>query len=205
MREEWRDIAGYEGYYQVSNLGRVRSVERVIDRRDGTKQKVPEKFLTPFKTGGSPFYLAVRLRKHGVQCTAKIHRLVAEHFVSNPHGLTVVDHIDANAHNNAASNLRWCTIADNNRFCREAGRTNQKHYHDWTPESKASYRLKRCKPFVRNDGKYYECLIDAAEDLGVRKTTISRVLHGRNRTCRGYTFTYVEGANHEIHAAKQCI
>lgn len=191
MEEVWKDIKGYEGFYQVSNMGRAKSLERVIARRDGTHQHVTEKILTPFKTGGPPFYLAVRFRKNGVKATKKLHRMVAEAFVPNPHGLNVVDHIDCNAHNNEASNLRWCTIADNNRFCREAGRTNPRHYGDWDIESKMSYRAKRCKPFIRSDGKVYMCLADAAEDLCVRKTSIHKVLRGQTRTCKGYTFKYV--------------
>lgn len=191
-REIWKDIAGYEGYYQVSNMGRVKSVYRIIDRCDGTTQRVSERILKPFNTGSAPHYLGVHLRKDGERETLKIHRLVAKAFIPNPEKLDVVDHIDSDTHNNKAANLRWCTYSDNNRYCIAAGRDNPKHYHDWSSDSQRSYRLKRCKPFVRNDGKRYECLQDAADDLGVKKTSVHRVLKGRSKTCKGYQFTYVQ-------------
>lgn len=197
MSEEiWRDITSFEGYYQVSNLGRVQSLERIIQRRDGTSQIVRSRILKPFETGIPPYYLGVHLRKDGVRTTFKIHRLVAEAFLPNPNGFEVVDHIDCNTHNNAATNLRWCTYKDNYWFCRNAGRNRERHYRDWSSESQQSYRAKRCKPFVRNDGKRYECLADAANELGVRSTSVHRAIgafrnDGTPRTCKGYWFTYI--------------
>lgn len=197
MPEEiWKDIEGYEGYYQVSNLGRVRGVERIVPRRDGTSQIVRGKVLEPFTTGLPPYYLGVHLRKDGFRTTSKIHRLVAEAFIPNPQHLEVVDHIDCNTHNNAATNLRWCTYKENYMFCREAGRIKQRHYGDWSIESQQSYHAKRCKSFVRNDGKRYECLKDAADELGVRPTSVHRAINsfrndGQPRTCKGYYFTYL--------------
>ena len=109
MKEEWRDIEGYEGYYQVSNLGRVRSLDRVIKNRS-YKGVV----LNGIKNADG--YYTVML--HG-KLGSKIHRvnrLVAQAFIPNPKQLPVVDHIDENKTNNRIDNLRWCTNQENSEF-----------------------------------------------------------------------------------------
>lgn len=99
MQEEWRDIAGYEGIYQVSNFGSVKSF---------CKNK--ERILTPRKTR---IYLQVTLYGNQIK-QPLVHRLVAEAFIPNPENKPEVDHIDCNATNNAASNLRWVSHTENN-------------------------------------------------------------------------------------------
>ena len=107
MNEEWRDIGGYEGLYQVSNLGRVRSL------RDKNNKK-RELILKPkiMRNG----YLKVDLCKNGKQKTFTVHRLVATVFISNPKNFPVVNHKDENKLNNNVSNLEWCTVLYNNCY-----------------------------------------------------------------------------------------
>lgn len=102
MEEKWKDILGYEGLYQISNLGRVKSLERT----DSLNRIVEEKILKPRKDKGG--YLMVNLSKDGKLKTFKVHRLVALHFLPNPNNYTEVNHIDENKENNAVSNLEWC-------------------------------------------------------------------------------------------------
>ena len=87
MIEEWREIEGYEGLYQVSNLGRVRSLDRVVIRSNGKPNTVSEKIL---KYGMNRGYCAVVLCKDGKKKMYKVHRLVAMAFLSNPHDLPEV-------------------------------------------------------------------------------------------------------------------
>ena len=89
--EEFRDIPGYEGVYEVSNLGRV--------RRNG-------RILKPTNDRGG--YLFVNLCKNGTRKTVKIHRLVAYAFLPNPQNLPQINHIDEDKTNNAVDNLEWC-------------------------------------------------------------------------------------------------
>ena len=114
--EIWKDIEGYEGAYQVSNLGRVRSLDRYTDRLDSVGNSrelfVKGKILKPaiMKKG----YLRVSLSIGHRQATSlQVHRLVAQAFVQNPEKLPQVNHIDENKTNNRADNLEWVTNKEN--------------------------------------------------------------------------------------------
>lgn len=185
-REEWRDIAGYEGLYQVSNLGRVRSLDHIVKRNNG-KMLCKGRVLQP--KAPTP-YLGVMLSKNGKAHPARVHRLVAMAFVPNPDGLPVVDHIDGNKTNNVASNLRWCTGGQNIRFASDMGLMKAVPYAQRTPEQQKRYSKARKKAVIRSDGKRYECTAEAAEDLGVTYSAVMHVLRGLTSTCKGYGFTY---------------
>lgn len=116
MIEEWRDIKGYEGIYQVSNLGRVKSLAHTYTRRSWSSKSehilsTSEKVLTPLNVGR---YLRIGLTddKHKT-IQYSIHRLVAEAFIPNPENLPEVNHLDCNGHNNDVRNLEWCSHYDN--------------------------------------------------------------------------------------------
>lgn len=103
--EIWRDIKGYEGLYQVSNLGRVKSLERVVIYKDGRRKVVKETIVKPRQTKHK--YLQVCLYKNSKGLNHYIHRLVAEVFKPNPHNYPTVDHINRIRTDNRVDNLRW--------------------------------------------------------------------------------------------------
>ena len=105
VTEIWKDIEGYEGLYQISNLGRVKSLPKYTYSR-GYAQLRKEKLLRPRKTGKYRNYLSVTFND-GKQ--HKVHRLVAQAFIPNPNNLSYVNHKDENTLNNCADNLEWCT------------------------------------------------------------------------------------------------
>ena len=105
MTEEWRDIKGFEGIYQVSNEGRVRSLDHVTAGRHW-KGKV---LSAAVKAG----YPSVRLSNGAEKRSCRVHRLVAEAFLDNPETLPEVNHIDGNKNNNHVDNLEWCTSKKN--------------------------------------------------------------------------------------------
>ena len=108
MNEEWKDIPGYEGRYQVSNLGRVKSLAReYITGQHSHTIHLSEKIMRP-KVRESGYSL-VSLNKDGIVKDAYIHRLVAQSFIPNEDDLHYVNHKDENPRNNRVDNLEWCT------------------------------------------------------------------------------------------------
>ncbi len=105
MKEIWKDIPNYENLYQISNLGRVRS----LHNRYKNKQ-----YLKP--CANSKGYLLVSLCKNHIQKAFNIHRLVAEAFIPNPNNYPCINHIDENKENNIFTNLEWCTYQYNNTY-----------------------------------------------------------------------------------------
>lgn len=108
MQEIWKDITDYEELYQVSNLGRVKTLKREIIRSKPylSKRIAPEKiiYIKPLND-----YLGVTLYKDGKRKSFLVHRLVAKAFIPNPNNLPQVNHKDENKYNNCVSNLEWCT------------------------------------------------------------------------------------------------
>lgn len=115
--ETWRSAASTDGVFEVSSFGRVRTVERYVNCPLNGRRKVAGKICTPgpMKIG----YLRVENNNGGVRKCFYVHRLVAEAFCANPHGLPDVNHLDGNKANNHPSNLEWCTHAQNMRHARE--------------------------------------------------------------------------------------
>ncbi len=108
--EIWKPVPGYEGKYEVSNCGRIKALERYVSNNGGMQFR-SEKILKARQ--GSNGYQMVILCSEGKRKGLLVHRIVAEAFVSNPYGKTVVDHIDTNTNNNHADNLQWVTHHEN--------------------------------------------------------------------------------------------
>lgn len=110
--EEWKDVKGYEGLYQVSNIGRVRSLDRVIIDT-WCKRHIKGKMLKVTQHNGKQPYEYVSLSKDGIVNKVFVHRLVAQAFISNSINLPQVNHKDGNVLNNNYKNLEWVTNAEN--------------------------------------------------------------------------------------------
>mgnify|MGYP003299431110 CR=1 FL=1 len=106
MEEEFRDIENYEGLYQISNLGRIKSLNY---RKTGREQ-----ILRPGMTKDG--YLFANLHKDGEDRNYYVHRLVAQAFISNPFSLQEINHIDEDKTNNRVDNLEWCSHQYNMNF-----------------------------------------------------------------------------------------
>jgi hypothetical protein len=110
--ETWKDIIGYEGFYQISDQGRVKSLSRLVDNHSGFKKVLKEKILIPSisKTG----YFVVSFKKNNKRKTFKVHRLIAFAFIPAIKGKEYVNHINGIKLDNTIKNLEWCTIKENN-------------------------------------------------------------------------------------------
>lgn len=120
MKEIWKDIEGYEGKYQVSNLGRIKSLERKNSRGNQIREKILK--LIYDKDG----YLLVNLYKNSKKKTYKVHRLVALAHIPNPNNYPQVNHKDENPSNNHISNLEWCTNKYNCNYGTKKERLSKK-------------------------------------------------------------------------------
>lgn len=143
--EEWRPIVGYEGYYEISNQGNVKSLTRIIPGKHGSQTVAGKpKRIFKLKTG----YWIVNLSKDGTNKTHLIHRLVGQAFVENPYEYDEIDHIDRDSDNNTSSNLRWATrsmnIQNRNPIMTELGKSEQR-YIIITKENRFQVRIPRKK------------------------------------------------------------
>ena len=115
MEEQWKDIKGYEGLYEVNNFGNVRSLDRVIKTKHNSTTLRKGRILTPFYEEQKGYY-QVALSKDGKVKKYRIHRLVAVAFLENPFDYTDVNHKDEDKTNNNVDNLEWCTRKYNNNY-----------------------------------------------------------------------------------------
>lgn len=164
MQEEWRPIAGYEGYYEVSNLGRVRSIDRKDARGHNWNGKILKQGHT--KKDG---YLQVRLTKNGKHRSFRVHRLVATAFVPNPNNLTEVSHLDESRDNNAAYNLVWADHISNCAMPKFRERRSNASKNGKNNKARA----------VICDGVEYECIKDCAQQYDVPVGSMNQWLVGR--------------------------
>lgn len=170
--EVWKRIDGYERY-EVSNYGRVRS----LDKRDVWGRLRKGKVLKPFHdTGG---YMQVCLRNGDKQCNKNVHRLVAMAFIDNPERLPEINHKDENIENNHVDNLEWCTRLYNARYG-----TFQKRAH-----------ITLGKPLMQiKDGEIiavFSSTLEADRKTGVNHGSISRCCNGGQKTSGGYTWAWL--------------
>ena len=158
MQEEiWKDIIGYEGYYQVSNLGRIKSMDRVIYNKDGHPYHYPGRIrkLVPNPKG----YLIVSLSKDCMTRVFLVSRLVAQAFIPNPNNLPQVGHKDddRDKRNNSVDNLYWTTNYENSNTEGRKKRLSESHMGN-----KNHMRRKVCV-----DNKEFDSVYDCAEYCGV--------------------------------------
>ena len=176
--ETWRDIKGYEGRYQVSNIGRVKSLDRTIAKKNGLKQTIRGRILKP-KTERKG-YLRVVLNDSGKMKSFFVHRLVCEAFHENPKNKPCVNHIDENKANNVASNLEWCTFKENNNH--------------------GTHNTKIAKTLSKPIGQYtrkgelikiWQSATEVERLLGFNQGNISEVARGKRKTAHGYVWKYI--------------
>ena len=165
MDEKWRTIKGYEGLYEVSNMGRVRSQRKIL-------KGIPDK----------DGYLRVCLSRKNIRKTYPVHRLVAKAFIEKEiEGHNIINHKNENKTDNRAINLEWCDAKYNTNY-------NQMPYRRAASSRKAIIAKNG------NDIRHYESITAAARDLQISNGNISECIrkkYGRN-TLKGFVFELEE-------------
>jgi hypothetical protein len=188
MQEEWRDIKGYEGLYQVSSLGRVRSVDRTIQqkRKNTTnKRNIKGKILKLWKAVD---YLHVTLSNEGKIKAPFVHKLVADAFVDNPLNLPHVNHKDENKINNNCSNLEWCT----QKYNRNYGTGEERRVKSFISSVESHKRSRR--PVLQIDemgnvvNRYFA--LNQVRNDGFSPSCVYQCCAGQRKTHKGYRWQY---------------
>lgn len=187
MKEIWKDIKGYEGKYQVSNMGRVRSLDR-IDRA-GAKRK--GQILKPnIESNG---YVRVHLADGKGYNRESVHRLVAEAFVERKSGTdNIVNHLDNNPSNNRADNLEWTTYKGNMQWAAKQGR--MKGCPANLKKAQESKRIPVIAIDANGNRTWFESQVEAGKTLGVGAGHIAaacRKEYGYKKL-KGYSFEYAD-------------
>lgn len=196
MKEIWKDIKGYEGLYQVSNLGNVKSLDAIIncEGAKGIKCHLRKGRILKKAINNKGYYY-VNLSKNSKVKNIKIHKIVANTFINNSNNYNCVNHIDGNKLNNFVENLEWCSYSHNNKEAYRLnlkkpvwkGKINKEH-----PLSKEVYQYDLRGNFI----KKWDNANDVKRKLGICAENIRSCCNGKKKTCNNYIWKYGEEHQH---------
>jgi hypothetical protein len=184
VEEVWKDVPNFEGLYQVSNFGQVKSLARVLTLRDGRPQTKPERILK--QATSRKGYKTVKLCNIGEEHTFQVHRLVAEAFIPNPDNLPQVNHKDEIKYHNFSSNLEWCTNDYNINYGTGLLRGIQKRINGKLSKAVLQFNL------LGKQLAEFPSVNEAARRLGNinRQCNIVACCNGSRETAYGYVWKY---------------
>ena len=192
---EWKFVKGYEGLYEVSENGVVKSVDRQITGKDGITKKIKGKelFQTISKSDKKNHLprARVQLWKNNKAKLMTVHRIVAEVFIPNVDGKPCINHKDGNPLNNHYSNLEWCTYSENNKHAVMNGLRKPAHNYD-----QKSNKAVIGKNKITGEVKKFKSVHETARQLNVSVMAVSNVVRANvtrtknKRACCGYELEY---------------
>ena len=188
MEEIWKEIPGFDGAYQISNFGNVRSCDRMIYYKKGNPSAPckHEKSRTINQHKSNSGYYRVGLRKNTIRKFYSVHRLVAQTFLDNPDNKPQVNHIDGNRENNRVDNLEWVTSSENINHAFQTGLSHGLR-GDLSPHKVAVLQYEKDGTLV----KEWSCIADAARFLNGNITGICSACRQKNcKTYKGYIWRY---------------
>ena len=177
----WKPVRNYEGYYDVSDTGLVRSITRYVPDVSHGRRVVRGKIMQ--QTEGANGYPVVNLHKFGVSSVIPVHRLVAEAFLDNPHDFPTVNHKDGNKANNSVDNLEWASYSDNN--------THALRHNLRSPKSNPVLQIDKNGLVLAA----YNSVTDASRQTGISRGMISHAAHGRAKYAGGFVWNLVGKCN----------
>ena len=167
--EIWKDIPGYNGRYQASNLGRIRSTGKTVVQKNGVTKSIRGKILHQFMAPSGYLYVTVSAEV-GKFCPKRAHRLIAQTFIPNPDNLPQINHKNANKADNRIENLEWCTVEYNTYYGHRIEKYSRANINNPTLSKGVSqYSL---------DGKYlrsFPSIAEAVRFLNKDKASASRI------------------------------
>lgn len=172
----YKAIKGYEGIYEVNELGQVRSIDRMVEHKNRKIINYKGKELKPDINKGG--YANVRLSKNGIIKNMKVHRLVAETFLSNPNNLPEVHHKNHDRRDNRVENLQWVT------------RTEQRDNH-WKM-AKLKAQAIRLRVIGHGIDKIYNSAREVERELGVSNTYVLNTAKGKFKQAKGYRIYFAD-------------
>ena len=178
--EIWKDIEGYEGMYQVSNMGRVRSLDRVKPNSGG---QIAKGSLKKFGDNGNG-YKIVNLYKDNKSCMKYVHRLVAMAFIPNPSNLHIINHKDEDKSNNRYENLEWCTQKYNANYGTHTRRVKESFITNGNNRPVYVYDMNGV--FL----KTFDCSNDVCRELNIGRRALYSVCQGVVKSSKGYRFAF---------------
>lgn len=181
--EHWLPIEDYEDLYQVSNYGRVKSLERKITHRNSLKT-IKERILKQKTTKNG--YQVVTLCKDGKQKMFFVHRLVASAFISNQNNYEQINHKDENKCNNHVENLEWCTAKYNVNYGARNKNVSKLLIGKNNPRSKQVIQLTLDNQFIRT----WDSIREIERELGYNNRNICSCCKSRCKTSNGYKWVY---------------
>ena len=186
--EEWKDIEGYEGLYQISNYGRVKSLGRIVKNCRGNDVFKKETFLCVKSKEGC--YSRVGLIKNKKMKLFLVHRLVAIYFIPNHNNLPEVNHKDEDKTNPRADNLEWCTEKYNSNY--GTGIERKKLNTDYNRISRNKKLAIIQRDFIGNILNIWESIVLASKNTGCSKRNISRSLNGKSKGLDLFIWEYAK-------------
>lgn len=199
QHEIWKDVVGYESYYQISNYGNIKSKDRIRPYRK-TDRVYKGRLI---KASMGERYMQVCLTKNSKEKNHLLHRLVADAFLPNPLNKPCVDHINTDRTDNRVVNLRWCTFKENqcNHLTRKHisnGKTGLKREkYIMSEERKRNIAVAKSTPICAYDMngsfvKQFQTVVDASLFAGVSRFAIYHQLKGITKTAGGYKWRYTK-------------
>lgn len=175
MKEIWKDVVEYEGLYQISSLGRLRSIDKIRDGFSYKNGKITKRFYKGKIIKQSIIgygYPSTAIMKNGTYKTVLIHRLVAKAFIENPENKLYVNHIDFNTRNNYFENLEWCTAFENIHHTMNHGRNRQLYGEENGHSKIKNNQIIDIFGMSENGISQYKI----ARHYGVHQSTINKIL-----------------------------